>query len=60
MLSGLSSQQPLMSMPMNGSILKDEKLAEAIGESFYHVSSDITPLDFQPIPVTCTIFPESC
>ena len=64
MLSGLSSQQPLTSMTVNGSILKDEKLAEAIGESFYRVSSDITPLNFQLIPVTSvpgsyTIFPEA-
>ena len=45
-------------------ILKDEKLAEAIGESFYRMSSDITPLNFQPIQVTSvpdsyTIFPEA-
>ena len=64
MLSGLSSQQSLTSMPVNGSVLKDEKLAEAIGESFYRVSSDIIPLNFQPIPVTSvedsyTIFPEA-
>ena len=51
MLSGLSSQQPLTSMLVNGSILKDEQLAEAIGECFYRVSSDITPLNFQPISV---------
>ena len=64
MLSGLSSQQSLTGMPVNGAILKDEKLAEAIGESFYRVSSDITPLNFQPMPVTSvpdsyTIFPEA-
>ena len=35
MLSGLSSQQSLTSMTVNGSILRDDKLAEAIGESFY-------------------------
>ena len=63
MLSGLSSQQSLTSMTVNGSILRDDKLAEAIGESFYRVSSDITPLNYQPIPVTSvpgsyTIFPE--
>ena len=45
MLSGLSSQQSLTSMTVNGSILRDDKLAEAIGESFYRVSSDITPLN---------------
>ena len=64
MLSGLSSQQSLTSMTVNGSILRDDKLAEAIGESFYRVSSDITPLNYQPIPVTSvsdsyTIFPEA-
>ena len=64
MLSGLSSQQSLTSMTVNGSILRDDKLAEAIGESFYRVSSDVTPLNYQPIPVTSvpdsyTIFPEA-
>ena len=44
MLSGLSRQQSMTSMTVNGSILKDDKLAEAIGESFYRVSSDIIPL----------------
>ena len=64
MLSGLSSQQSLTSMTVNGSILRDDKLTEAIGESFYRVSSDIAPLNYQPIPVTSvpdsyTIFPEA-
>ena len=64
MLSGLSSQQSLTSMTVNGSILKDDKLAEAIGESFYRVSSDITSLNYQSIPVTSvpdsyTIFAEA-
>ena len=53
MLSGLSKQQPPMSMLVNGSVLKDKQLAEAISDSFYRVSSDIPTLHFQPIPVTC-------
>ena len=50
MLSGLSSWQRLRSMLVNGSIMKDEQLAEAIGECFYRISSGITSLNFQPIP----------
>ena len=42
-----------MSMLVNGSVLKDKQLAEAISDSFYRVSSDIPPLHLQPIPVTC-------
>ena len=37
---------------MNGTILRDTDLANAINESFCNVASDITPLEFTPIPVT--------
>ncbi len=64
MLSGLSNQQAPTSMLVNGSVLENEQLAEAIGETFYRVSSDMTPLQFQPIPLTnvpdlYTISPEA-
>jgi hypothetical protein len=49
----IKTATPPMSMLVNGSVLKDKQLAEAISDSFYRVSSDIPPLHFQPIPVTC-------
>ena len=37
---------------MNGSVLKDIDLAEAINESFSSVAEDIPQLNFTPIPIT--------
>ncbi len=33
-------------------ICENKQLAEAIAETFYRVSSDMTPLQFQPNPLT--------
>ena len=37
---------------MNGTLLRDTDLFNAINDSFSNVDSDITPLEFTPIPVT--------
>ena len=52
LLSGLSKPATLTNITVNGTILKDTDLANAINESFCNVASDITPLEFTPIPVT--------
>ena len=51
LLSGLSKPPPLSSIKVNGSVLWDKALAEAINESFSEVADDIPRLDFTPIPV---------
>ena len=51
LLSGLSKPPPLSSIKVNGSVLQDKALAEAINESFSEVADDIPRLDFTPIPV---------
>ena len=52
LLSGLSNSPPLTSITVNGSVLKDIDLAEAINESFSSVAEDIPQLNFTPIPIT--------
>ena len=52
LLSGLSKPATLTNITANGTILSDTDLANAINESFCNVASDITPLEFTPIPVT--------
>ena len=42
----------LTNITVNGTILRDTDLANAINESFCYVASDITPLEFTPILVT--------
>ena len=50
--SGLSKPATLTNITVNGTILRDTDLANAINESFCNVASDITPLEFTAIPVT--------
>ena len=50
--SGLSKPANLTNITVNGTILRDTALANAIKESFCNVASDITPLEFTPILVT--------
>lgn len=38
-------------MLVDGSVVQDHQLAEAIGKSFHQVSNDILPLTFQQILV---------
>ena len=52
LLSGLSKPPPLSSITVNGSVLRDKTLAEAINESFSKVADDIPRLDFTPTPVS--------
>ena len=52
LLSGLFKPATLTNITVNGTILRDTDLANAINESFCNVASDITPLEFTPIPVT--------
>ena len=52
LLSGLSKPTTLTNITMKGTILRDTDLANAINKSFCNVASDITPLEFTPIPVT--------
>ena len=42
----------LTNITVNGTILRDTDLVNAINESFCYVASDITPLEFTPILVT--------
>ena len=52
LLSGLSKPSTLKSMIVNGAVLKDADLVEAINESLGRVADDIPPLKFTPIPVS--------
>ena len=52
LLYGLSNPLPLTSITVNGTVLKDIDLAEAINESFSSVAEDIPQLNFTPIPIT--------
>ena len=63
-MSVLSKPTPLTSITVDGLVLKDADLAEAINESFSKVTNSISPLSFTPTPITYTpdkyiICPES-
>ena len=52
LLSGLSNPSTLKSIIVNGAVLNDADLVEAINESLGRVAEDIPPLKFTPIPVS--------
>ena len=52
LLSGLSNPSTLKSITVNGAVLKNADLVEAINESLGRVAEDIPPLKFTPIPVS--------
>jgi hypothetical protein len=52
LLSGLSNPSTLKSITVNGAVLKNADLVEAINESLGRVAEDIPPLKFTPILVS--------
>jgi hypothetical protein len=52
LLSGLSNPSTLKSITVNGAVLNDADLVEAINGSLGRVAEDIPPLKFTPIPVS--------
>ena len=52
LLSGLSKPSSLTSVIVDGEVLKDSDLAEALNDYFSNVASDIQPLDFTPFLIS--------